>query len=300
MKVWGESAMQIETPDVEILIDTPLKVGEGPCWDEASGTLLFVDIPAPCLYRYDPAGGKLQRYDMPSAIGSFGLCADGRAVVALRSGVHLFDFATQKLEFLVHPESDRPDNRLNDGKVGPDGAFWVGSMDDRPEKQPVAALYRVDAKGGSARMRDGLTVSNGLAWSPDGKRMFHSDSRQRFVQTYDFDARTGAMSGQKTICVLEEADGRPDGGACDVEGFYWSAGVSAGRLNRIAPDGRIDRILQLPVEAPTMPCFGGPDGKTLYVTSLTSNRSGPTQNGTLLRLRVDVAGAKIARFGVPL
>ena len=289
--------MQIETPDVEILIDTPLKVGEGPCWDDASGTLLFLDILAPCLYRYDPAGGKLQRFDMPSAIGSFGLCADGRAVVALRSGVHLFDFATSKLEFLVHPEPHMPGNRLNDGKVGPDGAFWVGSMDDRPEKEPVAALYRVDAKGGSTRMRDGLVVSNGLAWSPDGKRMFHSDSRQRFVQTYDFDARTGALSGQRTIRMLEEADGRPDGAACDAEGFYWSAGVSAGCLNRIAPDGRIDRKILLPVEAPTMPCFGGPDGKTLYVTSLASNRTGTPQPGTLLSLRVDVAGAPIGLFG---
>jgi sugar lactone lactonase YvrE len=300
MKVWGETAMQIETPEVKILIDTPLKVGEGPCWDDATGTLLFVDIQAPCLYRYDPTTAKLARFEMPSSIGSFGLCPDGRAVVALRSGVHLFDFSTGKLEFLVHPEPERTTNRLNDGKVGPDGAFWVGSMDDRPEKEPVAALYRVDATGGSVRVRDGLTVSNGLAWSPDGTRMFHTDSRQRFVQTYDFDAAVGTISGQQTIRLLEEDEGRPDGGACDAEGFYWSAGVSAGRLNRIAPDGRIDRVVALPVEAPTMPCFGGPDGKTLYVTSLASNRSGTPQSGTLLSFRIDVAGAKIARFGVPL
>jgi sugar lactone lactonase YvrE len=289
--------MKIETPAAEILIDVPLKVGEGPCWDQSTGTLLFVDIPAPCLYRFDPATKRLERHEMPAAIGSFGLCGDGRAIVALRSGVHLYDFATRKFEFVVHPEPDRPTNRLNDGKVAPDGRFWVGSMDDRPDKEPVAALYRIDGDGRSTRMVEGLTVSNGLAWGPGGTSMFHSDSRQRFVKRYDYDAATGAIANGHTIRVLEEADGRPDGAACDAEGFYWSAGVSAGCLNRIAPDGRIDRKVKLPIEAPTMPCFGGPDGKTLYVTSLASDRSGTPQPGTLISFRVDVAGAPIGRFG---
>jgi len=294
--------MQIETPAAAILIDVPLKVGEGPCWDASTGTLLFVDIPAPCLYRLDPATKRLERHDMPAAIGSFGLCRDGRAIVALRSGVHRYDFATRKFEFVVHPEPDRPTNRLNDGKVAPDGRFWVGSMDDRPEKEPVAALYRIDPDGRSTCLVEGLTVSNGLAWGPGGTAMFHSDSRQRFVKRYDYDAATGAIANGRTIRILEEADGRPDGAACDAEGFYWSAGVSAGCLNRIAPDGRIERKIMLPVEAPTMPCFGGPDGKTLYVTSLASNRSGTPQPGTLISFRVeeagvDVAGAPIGRFG---
>jgi sugar lactone lactonase YvrE len=292
--------MRIDTPDVELLIDTPLKVGEGPCWDEATGTLLFVDILAPALFRFDPESRKLHRYAMPHAIGSFGLAAGGRAIVALRNGVHLFDFATGKFDFIVHPEPDMPGNRLNDGKVAPDGRFWVGSMDDRPEKAPVASLYRIDRDGRSTRMLDGLTVSNGLAWRPGGTTMFHSDSRQRFVETFAYDPATGAIADRKTIRMLEEADGRPDGAACDAEGFYWSAGVSAGCLNRIAPDGTIDRKVKLPVAAPTMPCFGGPDGKTLYVTSLETDRTGTKQPGTLLSFRVDVAGAAVGRFGASL
>lgn len=292
--------MRIETPDVEQLIDLPLGVGEGPLWNAAENALYFVDILAPALFRLDPATRALTRWDMPSAIGSFGLCRDGRAIVALRDGIHFFDFASGDLELVAHPEADRPGNRLNDGKVGPDGRFWVGSMDDTPEKQPVASLYRVDHDGTCTRMLSGLIVSNGLAWSPDGRTLFHSDSRGKFVQAFDYDLAGGGISGQRTLRILEEEDGRPDGAACDAEGYYWSAGVSAGCLNRIAPDGRIDRKVVLPVPAPTMPCFGGPDLKTLFVTSLTTDRTGTTTAGTLLSLRVDVPGAPVARFGEPL
>jgi sugar lactone lactonase YvrE len=292
--------MRIDTPDVEQLIDLPLGVGEGPLWHAAENALYFVDIMAPALFRLDPATRALTRWDMPSAIGSFGLCRDGRAIVALRHGIHLFDFASGRFELVAHPEADQPGNRLNDGKVGPDGRFWVGSMDDTPEKQPVASLYRVDHDGTCTRMLDGLVVSNGLAWSPDGRTLFHSDSRGKFVQAFDYDLASGAISRQRTLRILEEEDGRPDGAACDAEGYYWSAGVSAGCLNRIAPDGRIDRKVVLPVPAPTMPCFGGPDLKTLFVTSLTTDRTGTKTAGTLLSFRVDVPGAPVARFGEPL
>ncbi len=292
--------MRIETPAVEQLIDLPLGVGESAVWSAAEQALYFVDILAPALFRLDPATRALKRWEMPSAIGSFGLCRDGRAIVALRHGIHFFDFASGRFELVAHPEAARPGNRLNDGKVGPDGRFWVGSMDDTPEKQPVAALFRVDHDGKCTRMLDGLIVSNGLAWSADGRTLFHSDSRGKFVQAFDYDLSSGELSRQRRLCILEEEDGRPDGAAGDAEGYYWSAGVSAGCLNRIAPDGSIERKLILPVPAPTMPCFGGPDLKTLFVTSLTTDRTGTKTAGTLLSFRVDIAGAPVARFGEPL
>jgi len=289
-----------ETLQIERLIDFPLGVGEGPLWDAASQSLYFIDILAPALFRLNPATKALQRWDMPSKIGSFGLCPDGRAVVALVDGVYYFDFATKKLDFLVNPEPGIEGNRLNDGKIGPDGYFWIGSMDDRPEKEPRAGLYRVGPDKSCVRLLDGLIVSNGLAWSADGRTMFHSDSRHRFIQTFDFDAKTGAATNKRVIRIMSDEDGRPDGAACDAEGFYWSAGVSAGVLNRIAPDGTIVKRIPVPVAAPTMPCFGGPDLKTLYVTSLTSDRLGPKEGGTLISFRVDVPGAPITRFGEPL
>lgn len=285
---------EIAAPVATRLIDTPLAVGESVVWDDRGHCLWFVDILAPATFRLDPKTRELKRWEMPAAIGSLGLCADGRLVVALRSGVHLFDPQSGALEFLVHPEPDRPGNRLNDGKVGPDGCFWVGSMDDRADKEPVAALYRVTPSGISTRVADGLTVSNGLAWSADGKTMFHSDSRQRFIAACDFDARTGVISNRRVLRTMTDAEGRPDGAACDVEGYYWSAGVSAGRLNRIAPDGTIDRQVALPAPAPTMPCFGGPGLSTMYVTSLQREGQDP---GSLFELDVGIAGAPIARFG---
>lgn len=292
--------MRVDTPDVTFLLDHDLQLGEGPTWDAREQALWFVDILAPALYRLDTASHTVRRWTMPSSIGSFGLAHDGRLVVALRDGVYWFDPQTEALSLLVAPEPDRPTNRLNDGKVGPDGRFWVGSMDDTADKQARAALYRVDIKGHCDRMLDGLIISNGLAWSADGRRMYHSDSRAAYLQTFDFDPQSGNVANQRSIRDFTDADGRPDGAACDAEGFYWSAGVSAGVLNRIAADGRIDRKVILPVGAPTMPCFGGPDLKTLYVTSLARDQAGGRTRGTLLSFRVDVAGAPVARFGEPL
>lgn len=292
--------MRLDHPAVTPLVDLPLGCGEGPTWDAETGSLWFVDIPAPALYRLDPTSLKLDRHPMPSAIGSFALMPGGRILAALKHGLHVFDPATGALDFFCHPEPGVPTNRLNDGKVAPCGRFFVGSMDDRPERQPTAALYRVETDGRFAKVAEGLTVSNGLAWSPDGRTMFHSDSSQRWLDAYDYDVATGGMANRRRLRMFENEEGRPDGAACDAEGHYWSAGVSAGCLNRIAPDGTIVQKLAMPMPAPTMPCFGGDDMKTLFVTSLTTDRTGAKVAGTLVSLRVDVAGAPVARFGEPL
>ena len=297
---FGGMLLRIDHPELSIVIDTPLKLGEGPCWSAAENALYFVDILAPKLYRLDLATKALREWVMPSDIGSFGLAKDGRMVVALRDGVYWFDPATQALSLLVRPEPDRPTNRLNDGKVGPDGRFWVGSMDDRPTKEAVAALYRIDTEGRCDKMLDGLIISNGLAWSPDHRTMYHSDSRGPFAQAVDFDVHSGDLSRQRILRMLPEAEGRPDGAACDAEGYYWAAGVTAGCLNRIAPDGTLDRKVMLPFPAPTMPCFAGPDMKTLYVTSLAKQVGGHDYTGTIVSFEVDVPGAPVARFGEPL
>ena len=275
------------------VITIPLQLGECPVWDASANALWFVDIKAPALFRLDIASGALHSWPMPAAIGSFGLCHDGRIIVALKTGVHLFDPANNRFVLLANPEAHIPDNRLNDGKVGPDGRFWVGSMDDRPERAATASLYRIDHDGACTRMLEGLRVSNGLAWSPSGRTMYHSDTRHQWVQSHHYDLATGEISRRRTLCTLSDEQGRPDGAAMDVDGFYWSAGVTAGCLNRIAIDGSIERTIRLPVAAPTMPCFGGPDMKTMFITSLA--RDG--EAGTVLAMPVDVPGVPVARFG---
>jgi sugar lactone lactonase YvrE len=283
-------------PDVRPVFQQPLTVGESPVWDEETGTLWFVDILAPALVRLSPSG-QIDRFDMPAAIGCLGLCRDHRIAVALQTGVHLFDPASSDLEFLCDPVGRGFKGRLNDGKVGPDGHFWMGSISEAKPQVDEAALYRVGADGSTRTVATGLTSSNGLAWSPDGRRMYHSDSRQCFLRAFDFDPDTGDLGDGRRLRSFTEDEGRPDGATTDRDGFYWSAGVSAGRLNRISPEGDIVEIYILPVAAPTMPCFGGPDLRTLYVTSLSTDRTGHFEAGTVIAFDVDAEGLAPFRFG---
>jgi sugar lactone lactonase YvrE len=145
------------------------------------------------------------------------------------------------------------------------------------------------------KLCDGLVVSNGLAWSPCGRTLWHSDSRAAVIWTWRYDPATGAITDRREVARPTEALGRPDGAAVDAEGGYWSAGVSAGRLNRWLPDGTLDRVVELPVRAPTMPCFGGEGLRTLFVTSLRPGEAGRL-DGRLLALDVGLAGTPVGRF----
>jgi sugar lactone lactonase YvrE len=286
---------------IRCILDAKAILGESPVWAEEEQALYWVDILAPALHRLEPATGATRTWPMPASVGSIGLRAGGGAVVALRDGFHLFDFEHGRLTFIVNPEPDRPSNRFNDGKVSPDGRFFAGSMDDETLTRPLGALYRLDPDGSCRRMVDGLIVSNGLAWSGDGRTMFHSDSRAQVIYAYDYDAPSGAFADRREIARPSAEVGRPDGGATDVEGYYWSAGISAGVLNRWAPDGRLDRQIPLPCAAPTMPCFGGPHMRTIFVTSLRHNLSderlaASPLSGGIFALEVDVPGVPVARF----
>ena len=283
------------------LADLRCRIGESPVFDERLNRLWFVDIPACRLQLLELGGAALRSWTFESEVCSLGLAASGRLVVALRDRVVLFDPATEARQDLCAIEADRPETRLNDGKVGPDGALWVGSMDDRPEKSPVGALYRVVPSGAVERKVEGLVVSNGLAWTADGERMFHADSRGPWIDRWVFNRWTGEITDRSRFATLDDATGRPDGGACDAEGFYWSAGVSAGRLNRFAPDGSLAEWHELPVPFPTMPCFGGPDFRTLFLTSLTEGRPREILDkaplaGALLSGEAPVAGFAPWRF----
>ncbi len=271
-------------------------VGESPVWDEASGCLWWVDIRAPALHRTDPVTGATETWPMPEPIGSLGLCRSGAVLLGLRGGIHRFDPRKGALDLLAAPEADISGNRLNDGKVSPEGRFLVGSMDDRPEKAATAALWRLDpGVAACVKLCDGLVVSNGLAWSPCGRTLWHSDSRAAVIWTWRYDPATGAITDRREVARPTEALGRPDGAAVDAEGGYWSAGVSAGRLNRWLPDGTLDRVVELPVRAPTMPCFGGEGLRTLFVTSLRPGEAGRL-DGRLLALDVGLAGTPVGRF----
>ncbi len=281
-------------------------LGECPVYDDRENTLLFEDIVNRTIHSVDLSSGAARRWLFPSEVGSFGLSESGKLVVALRHDVGLFDRSTGAFQLLCTIEDGDPDTRLNDGKVGPDGAFWVGSMDDRGkpanERKPLGSLYRVDGNGHVEKKVEGLITSNGLAWSADGRTMFHTNSSGAWIDRWRFDPATGAISERKRIVAnIGEADGRPDGGAADAEGCYWSAGISAQRLNRYDADGRLIAHYPVPLAAPTMPCFGGADMKTLFVTSLTTGRKPemlekyPLTGVTLIGTS-PVAGVPVTRF----
>lgn len=203
-------------------------LGESPLWSAREQALYWVDILDARIYRWHPQSGEQRTWRVPAAVGSMGLREGGGLVLAMRTGFHLFDPQTEKLTFVCHPESAHSTNRFNDGKVSPEGRFWAGTMDDRPLKEPVASLYRLDADHRCTRMGGELKVSNGLAWSPDGRTMYHSDSRGGAIFRYDYDPANGAIGPREVLVTMQPEWGRPDGAATDEEGCYWSCGVSAG------------------------------------------------------------------------
>jgi len=287
--------------DVECVIDARNTTGESPLWSARESALYWVDIPAGEVHRWYPSTGERRVWKLPAAVGSIGLREAGGLVLALRTGFHVFDLESGELTFLCHPEPDVPTNRLNDGKVSPEGRFWAGTMDERPEKAPVGSLYRVDSDHRCSRMAGGVKVSNGLAWSPDGRTMYHSDSRSTDIFRYAYDPDTGSIGEREIFVSMPPEWGRPDGGAVDEEGCYWGCGISAGRINRFSPAGKLIAYVDLPVTHPTMPCFGGPDGRTLYVTSLRENLSEADlartpQAGGVFMLQPGVAGAPAALY----
>jgi sugar lactone lactonase YvrE len=280
--------------------DVVCTLGESPVWDDRRDVLFYVDLVGQAVHAFDPARGDVDRHVFESEACSIGLCESGRLVVALRREVILYDPQTRMRTPLARPELGPAHTRLNDGKVGPDGAFWVGSMDERPEREEIGILFRVTADGRAEASEVRAKVSNGLAWSPDGRTLFHSDSRGPWLDAWDFDPASGALSNRRRLAELDEARGRPDGAAVDADGYYWSAGVSAAVLNRFAPDGRLVETCPVPVASPTMPCFGGPDLTTLY---LTSHREAPPERvaqspltGRLLAAKAPVAGTPVHRF----
>ena len=282
----------------ELVWDSRCAVAECPVWDAASRRLLFADIYGNAINALSPDSGARQTWTLPDLVPSFGLCRSGRLIVALRRRVVLFDPRSGAMQDLTPPIDEPDTTRLNDGKVGPDGAFWVGSIDEQKNRQPIGALYRVTPDGRMERRASGMANSNGLAWSPDGRTMYHSETASGVIEAWDFDPASGAMCNHRVLATMTNEQGRPDGAAVDAEGNYWSAGPSAGCINRISPTGTLLERIPFPVPGPTMPCFA--DG-ALYVTSLRNGKPAevlerfPTLGG-LFRASTPIAGVPVGLF----
>lgn len=249
--------------------DLEMSLGESPLWDDRAARLYWVDINAGWLWSSDAEGGALAQWDFGEKISALGLWGAGALLaVAGVSGLWRFDPATgEKALFAAFP--DLPENqRPNDGKVGPDGAFWVGTMQDRDDRGPAGKLYRFRADGDVTIALEGLTTPNGIGWSPDGASMYLAETRARTIRRFAFDPTTGSLGAGAVFATLTDDEGKPDGALVAADGSYWVAGIYAGQLIGFAPDGsRIGRI-EVGAEMVTMPCLGGVGLDQLYATSL--------------------------------
>jgi sugar lactone lactonase YvrE len=275
------------------VLDLKASLGECPVWSVTEQALYFVDINAPSLHRYDPEAGTHRAVPMPASIGSFGLRAGGGFVVALRDGVWLADANGNLERKVASAPYDPAHHRFNDGRVDRQGRFWVGSMNEKRDAS-TAALYRLD-RDRLEPVVDGITISNGLAWSPDGRTMYHADTPTRTVRAFAFDGATGTPSAPRVFAHWDGETDRPDGGTVDSAGHYWTAFYRGGRVVELDGAGRTVRELAVPAMCPTMCAFGGPDLRTLFVTSARQQRADDElarlpQSGGVFAMRVDVPG----------
>jgi sugar lactone lactonase YvrE len=251
-----------ETPHVAVACACAL--GEGPVWDHRTGTLLWVDIKAPAVWRHTVDGGETSRRDVAEAIGFVVLTPDPDVVVAgFKSGLARLDLRTGATEPLVAPEPDRPGNRINDGHVGPAGHVYFGTMDDR-ERTRSGGFWRWDGASLST-FGPACVVANGPAISADGRTLYTVDSVGRCVFAHDLE---GDQPGPARLFVrFDEGAGHPDGLACDTQGFVWVCHWGGSRITRFAPDGTIERILPVPTANVTKCAFGGANLDILYITT---------------------------------
>lgn len=273
-------------------------LGESPLWSIDDQAFYAVDIPGRQVLRWRTGAEQPEVWPQAAEPGCIALREGGGLLVARRDGLWSLDPATGGQACLAAPPYDPTRQRFNDGKVDPAGRFWVGSISDA--REPEAALYRW-AEAGLDVQVPGLTTTNGLAWSPDGRRIHWSDTKAHRIYVADYDAARGALSSPRVFAEFaprvsgQAYGGRPDGAAMDAEGCYWAAMFEGSSLVRLSPAGEVLQRLALPVTCPTMPTFGGPDLRTLFITTARDKR--PAEElareplaGAVLQLRVEVPG----------
>lgn len=295
--------------DVRCILDCEDKLGEGIIWDAVENVLWWVDVPMPStIHRLDPETGRHDQWPMQEMVTSLSKQGDGRLLVASHHGLNVFDPITGTLRRVAAPEADKPLNRCNDGGTDAAGRFWFGTMRnniapdntylDVPES--VGTLYRVGPGLVPVAMDSGIGISNATCWSPDAKTMYFADTLAGAIYAYDFDVAQGAISNRR-IFAAPEGYGFPDGATVDAQGYVWNARWEGRCVLRFAPDGSIDRVLQVPASRVTCCAFGGRDLSTLFITTSRLHLSqedlnNQSQAGGVFAVRPGVSGVHPTQF----
>ena len=289
-------------PGVRVAVAAAALLGESPVWHPTEQVLYYCDIPGHTLHRFEPRDGRLDHWRFDTDVASLAPTLDGALLLAMRDGLWRFEPRSGERSRLQEPPYDMATERFNDGKCDPQGRFWVGTIYE--PRQPALASLHCLVRDRLLRKAEGITVSNGLAWSPNGRTMYWSDTQAHTIYAFDFEPATGEIRNRRVFASfpgkapgqsLATYGGRPDGAAVDVEGCYWVAMYEGQRLLRLSPEGEILREVRLPVRCATMPCFGGAELTTLYITTARINRPAAElvdqpYAGCVLALDVDVAG----------
>lgn len=285
----------------ELVLDARAVHGEGPAWDARAGNLLWVDMLGDRLHRTTPGGADtITEYDQPVCVAV--PRAGGGLALALGDGLWLQDPDGTRRPVLMIPQPAAPAGpiRMNDGKCDPAGRLWAGSMayDARPG---AGSLYRLDPDGTAHEILVGVTISNGLAWTPDAATMFYIDTPTQRVDAFDMDPATGAISNRRAAVEIPPAAGMPDGMTIDDDGYLWVALWGGSAVHRYSPDGRLDAVVELPCSQVTSCCFGGPGLDELYITTSPQGlpegaREDQPLAGGLFRYRPGVTGPAAVAF----
>ena len=260
------STKGMQATDLECVLPWGAELGEAPIWHPIEERLYWVDILHPAVYRFDPATGLNEVCEPGKLVSAVLLGRDGRLRIASQDGIEQLDFERCRTTTFVDPENGLAQNRLNDAKVGPGGAIWVGSMRIDASK-PSGGLYRIATDGEVSRQESGITVSNGMDWSPDESIFYFVETVPGLIYAYDFEPGSGVLSNRRIFAEVPESEGRPDGLSVDAEGGVWCAIWDGWRVNRYAPDGSLERVIDMPVPRPTSVVFGGKDLSQLFITT---------------------------------
>ena len=285
---------------VDCIVESKNVLGECTLWDWREQLLWWVDSRGPSIWRHDPGSGDTRSKALAEVIGSFCFREGGGMVAATSSGFHFLDPVSGKLESIVDPESNLSENRFNDGRCDRRGRFVSGTMSD-VRRDPTGSLYRLDPDRSWAKLRSDIVVPNSIAWSPDDRTMYFADTYRHTIWAYDYDIASGAISRERVFVDASSHPGRPDGSCVDADGCLWNAEYGGWRLVRYTPAGKIDRVIEMPVQNPTCCCFGGKDLDILYVSSATQ-RLTPEDlakqplAGGVFAVRPGVKGLPEARF----
>lgn len=251
---------------IECLVECGCTLGEGPLWSRFESRLYWVDIKKPALYWLDFSSGQASRWIMPEPICAVACRADGGLIAAMRQRFVALDTNRRHIQPFGDFTLSQPNERFNDGKCDRLGRFWVGSMDDN-EHRPIGDLFRLSADANVRRFHAGFVVTNGIGWSPEGTRMYVTDSTERRIYVCEYDISAGVMQQRQLFASVPDDAGHPDGLTVDSQGYVWSCHWDGGRVRRYTPRGEFDREISLPIQRPTSCTFGGLNLDVLYVTS---------------------------------